>query len=218
MFCGTLSRRRCWRTNTGLIFIMPSAHKKKTAAVAGGRQFSVSLFIILAAHGEAHGRAPQAGLRLVHAVDGLVSPLGRHGGKRLRVGVVGRGVYGQEHKALAIATVHPDFATAQIEAETLPAPLDHHMAAHQQDVDEGHQHGQIRPDHHAAHNAQFDGGGVVAFAAVLHQLDAGHDAGEGARKLRSDAGRQRGGGVGVEHHDVVAGAGLRSEGGLATAR
>ena len=49
-------------------------------------------FIGLAPHGEAHGRAPQAGVRLVHAEDGLVSPLGRHGGQRLRVGIIRRGI------------------------------------------------------------------------------------------------------------------------------
>ena len=55
------------------------------------------------AHGQAHGQAPQAGLRFAHAIDGLVGPFGGRGRQRLGVGVIGRGVDGQEPEALAVA-------------------------------------------------------------------------------------------------------------------
>ena len=187
---------------------------KKAVAVAGDRLPSR----FLSAHVDAHGRAPQAGLRRVHAVDRLVCPLGRRGGKQHGVSIIGRGADGQEHKTLAVTTVHPDFATGQEEAETLPAPFDHHLPAHEQDMDEGHQHGQVRPHLYSANDAQFDGEGVVAFAAGLDRLDAGQDADEGAGFLRDDAVRQQRGGVGVERQDVGAGAVLGGVGGLRAAQ
>ena len=57
----------------------------------------------LSAHGDAHGVAPLADLRIAQTVDGFVGPLGRRGGKRLRVHIAGRGVVGEQSKAFAIA-------------------------------------------------------------------------------------------------------------------
>ena len=64
-------------------------------------------------HGDAGGLAPDADLGIIQAINGLVGPLHRRGGERLRVGVAGRGVNGQQHKAFAIGAIHLDFATVQ---------------------------------------------------------------------------------------------------------
>ena len=56
----------------------------------------------LYAHGDAHGVAPLADLGIAHAVDGFVCPLGRRGGKRLRVHIAGRGVVGEQPIAFAV--------------------------------------------------------------------------------------------------------------------
>ena len=73
--------------------------------------------------GDADGQAPQAHLLVVHAVDGLVGPDGLGGGERLRVVVVGRGVNGQGHIALAVVAVHQDFAGVQPGAVALRIAL-----------------------------------------------------------------------------------------------
>jgi len=65
---------------------------------------------LLPAYDEADELAPEAHLRVVHAVDGAVGPFGGCGGNRRGVGVAGRGVKGQRHKALAIAAIHLNFA------------------------------------------------------------------------------------------------------------
>src|SRR5450756_663485 len=74
----------------------------------------------LSAHGDAHGVAPLADLRIAHAVDGFVGPLGRRGGKRLRVHIAGRGVVGEQPIAFAIAAIHLDFA--HVEEGGIAAP------------------------------------------------------------------------------------------------
>ena len=78
----------------------------------------------LPTHRDLHGITPNAHLRVAHAVDGAVFPFGRRGGEGKGVGVVGRGVEGEEDPAFAVPAVHLDFEHVEEGAEALPAPAD----------------------------------------------------------------------------------------------
>jgi hypothetical protein len=78
----------------------------------------------LSSHRDLNGIAPHAHLRIAHAVDGAVFPLGRRGGEGKGVGVVGRGVVGEEDEAFAVAAVHLELEHVEEGAEALPAPAD----------------------------------------------------------------------------------------------
>jgi len=168
----------------------------------------------LTADGGAHRAAPVAHLHVVHAVDGFVGPDGFAGGKGLRIGVAGCGVYGQQSIAFAVAAIDLDFATVQIRHVAAPAPGHIHMIAGYGGVNGGLHGGQVGTGLDAANDAEVGGDGVGAFAAVLDELDEGEDAGERAGGHGHDAGGQGGRGEHGQGLRGGAGAGLGFLGGV----
>ena len=155
------------------------------------RQVSPTHFISRR-HGDAHGLAPEARLLLVHVVDGLVDPFCKSGRERLRVRVAGRGVYGQEHKALAVAAIHPYLATAQEGNVAAPCPFDQHLPVDDDQAEDGLERGQVGAGLRGADYAQQVCIGIGTFAAVLDVRHFREDAVEGAgRNGRGIAGQGR---------------------------
>jgi hypothetical protein len=78
-------------------------------------------------HGDAHVLAPDAHAGVSHLINATVGPDGLGGGKRLGVGLAGRGVYGQQHGAFAVVAVHPELEAVQERGVTAPVPFHQHL-------------------------------------------------------------------------------------------
>ena len=159
--------------------------------------------------GDVGGLAPDAHLSLAQMVNGAVGPLHGCGRERLRVGVAGRGVNGQQHIALAVVAVHLDFATVQPRAVTAPAPFDHHMIAENKGGDDGLDGGVVGRGLGGADDAEVAADGAGGLAAVLDELDEGEEAEERAGDDGRDGGGQGGRNEHGQHLRDGAGAGLR---------
>lgn len=122
----------------------------------------------------ADGLAPLPDLRVVRAIDRLVTPdrLGR--GERLRVHVVRRRVHRQQHEALAVAAVHLDFAAREPRPNPVVAPPDLHRPARHLGRDDRLDRAQIRPAGDAADDPQTLADGAD-LESVLRPADQAGD-------------------------------------------
>jgi hypothetical protein len=117
--------------------------------------------------------APLAHALIAFAIDRFVFPERARagGGERIRVHVIGRRIDRQQDEAFAIAAVHLDLATAQIRAQSAPAPFHIHLRAGNRRADFRLDQSQIGRRLFAADDAEIgvDGGGGLA--AVLDAID-----------------------------------------------
>ena len=137
-------------------------------------------------------------------VDGAVFPAGEGGGEGGVIGVVRRGVKGEETPALAIAAVHLDLAHVEEFGISFPAPADVHPAAIHGGGEDRLDGGKIRRSFGGAENAQIGTDGFSVIAGILDGGDKGENAVQRAGFHGPDTGGQRGWRENRQHAKICA--------------